>query len=188
MGTKYTRVSADRWTGVYYYESTKKMHEGKLDQCYVVSFKVNGRKIWEKVGWKSKGITPKIADEYRYRRIQEIFLGAPVLTAKDRRVDAEKRNRSIGELATLYFEGRGKDLKGYRTDLNRYQKHIAPMFQKRRVPDLKLLDMQDLKNRMGDCADATKWNALELLRRIINYGVKCGYCPSLGFTISATSP
>lgn len=183
MGTKYIRVSADRWEGVYYYESTKKLHDGKSDQCYVVNFKVNGRKIWEKVGWKSNGITPKVADEYRSRRIQEIFLGAPVLTAKDRRAEAEKRNRSIGELATLYFEAKSDDLKGYRTDLNRYQKHIAPMFQKRRVPDLNHLDVQDLKSSMGDCADATKWNALELLRRIINYGAKCGYCPALGFTI-----
>ena len=183
MGAKYTRVSANKWEGVYFYESTKREHDGKPDLCYVVSFKVNGRKIWEKVGWKSKGITPKVADEFRSRRIQEIFLGAPVLTAKDRRVEAEKRNRSIGDLASLYFEAKGASLKGYRTDLNRYEKHILPLFEKRRVPDLTHPDMEELKNSMGDCADATKWNALELLRRIINYGSKCGYCPPLAFTI-----
>ena len=65
MGAKYTRVSANKWEGVYFYESTKREHDGKPDLCYVVSFKVNGRKIWEKVGWKSKGITPKVADEFR---------------------------------------------------------------------------------------------------------------------------
>lgn len=183
MATKYTRVSANKWEGVYFYESTAKLYDGKPDACYVVSFKVNGRKIWEKVGWKSKGITPKVADEFRTRRIQEIQLGAPVITAKDRKLDAEKRNRTIGEIGTLYFDAKGSSLKGYRTDINRYCKHILPLFQKRRVPDLTPLDMEDLKNSMDDKAESTKWNALELLRRLVNYGVKFGYCKPLAFTI-----
>ena len=110
-GYKNTPVSADRWEGVYYYQSIKKLHKGEPDLCYVVTFKANGSKIWEKVGWKSCGITPKSADEYR-RRVLEIFLGAPVLTAKDRRAEAETRNRSIGELSALYFEAKSNDLKG----------------------------------------------------------------------------
>jgi integrase len=183
MATKYFRVSPNKWEGVYFYESTNKTFDGKPDQCFVVSFKVNGKKVWEKVGWRSKGITAKVADEYRTRRVQEIQLGAPLITAKERKAEAEKRNRTIGEVGTLYFGSKGNELKGLRTDINRYQKHIAPLFGRRRVPDLTRQDMEDLKLSMGDKADATKWNALELLRRIINYGAKHGYCPALPFTI-----
>ena len=155
MGTKYTRVSANKWEGVYYYESTTKTFDGKPDQCFVVSYKVNGRKIWEKVGWKSKGINAKVADELRTRRIQALQLGAPVVTAKERKVNAEKRNRTIGEIGKLYFEAKGNALKGYVTDLNRYNKHVLPLFERRRVPELTPLDMEDLKNAMGQCASAT---------------------------------
>ena len=40
------------------------------------------------------------------------------------------------------------------------------LVSKKRVPDLTHLDMQCLKSSMGECADATKMNALELLHRI----------------------
>jgi integrase len=183
MATKYTRVSANKWEGVYFYESTTKKHDGKQDMCYVVSFKVGSRKIWEKVGWKSGGITPQVAQQYRIKRVQEIQLGAPVITAAQRKVDMQKRNRTIGEIADIYFDSKGNSLKGFKTDKNRYSKHVEPIFGKSRVPDLTPLDMETLKQSMGEKADGTIWNALELLRRIINFGVKTNLCSALSFTI-----
>ena len=183
MATKYTRVSVNKWEGVYFYESTTKKHDGKPDLCYVVSFKVASRKIWEKVGWKSGGITPQVAQQYRIKRLQEIQLGIPVVTAAQRKVEIQKRNRTIGEIADIYFDSKGNSLKGLRTDKNRYKKHVEPLFSKSRVPDLTPLDMEVLKQSMGEKADGTIWNALELLRRIINFGAKTNLCSSLSFTI-----
>jgi len=85
MSSKYQRVSPNKWEGVYYYESTTKEHKGKPDVCYMVNFKVSGRKIWDKVGWKSNGITPQIAQQHRAKRIQEIQLGTPIITATERK-------------------------------------------------------------------------------------------------------
>lgn len=183
MATKYIRVHQNKFEGVYYYESKTKLFDGKPDRCFVVTFKVAGRKIWEKVGWKSKGITPQIADSFRTKRLQEIHLGAPVITAKQRQENALKRNRTIGEIFTIYFDAKGSGLKGYKTDKNRYHKHIKPLFKKQRVSDLTPLSMEDLKQSMAGKAEATKWNALELLRRAINFGSKSGLCPPLSFTI-----
>ena len=183
MATKYTRVSANKWEGVYFYESTTKKHDGKPDVCYVVSFKVAARKIWEKVGWKSGGITPQVAQQYRTKRLQEIQLGAPVITGAQRKVEMQKRNRTIGEIADIYFDTKGNSLKGLKTDKNRYEKHVEPMFGKRRVPDLSPLDMEELKQTMDGKADGTVWNALELVRRIVNFGTKTNLCPALPFTI-----
>ena len=181
--TKYTRVSKDKWEGVYYYESTTQKHNGSADVCYMISFKVAGRKIWEKVGWKSKGITPHIAKEHRTKRIQEIHLGSPVATSKERKEEMLKRNRAIGEVAKIYFDAKENNLKGFKTDKNRYDKHLAPLFKKSRVPGITPLDMETLKQSMDGKADATIWNALELLRRIINFGAKSNLCPPLTFTI-----
>ena len=36
---------------------------------------------------------------------------------------------------------------------------------------------------MAGKADATVWNALEMVRRIINFGVKSNLCPALSFVI-----
>lgn len=160
MATKYIRAHANKFEGVYFYESKTKLFDGKPDRCFVVTFKIAGRKRWEKVGWKSKGITPQVADAFRTKRLQEIQLGAPVITAAQRKEEALKRNRMIGEIADMYFEANRDGLKGYKTDKNRYEKHVKPLFSRRRVSDLTPLDMADLKNSMSDKADATVWNAL----------------------------
>ena len=181
--TKYTRVDDNKWEGVYFYKSTTKTFNSKPDICYMVSFKVAGRKIWEKIGWKSNGITPQIAQQQRTKRIQEIQLGAPVITGKERKEEMLKRNRTIGEIATMYFDAKGNDLKGLKTDKNRYDKHIAPLFKKARVPGITPIEIAALKNSMDGKADATVWNALEMLRRIVNFGAKSNLCPPLAFTI-----
>ena len=43
--------------------------------------------------------------------------------------------------------------------------------------------MEALKRSMTGKADATVWNALELVRRIINFGAKSNLCPALSFII-----
>ena len=183
MATKYIRAHQNKFEGVYYYESKTRTFEGKPDKCFVATFKIAGKKIWEKVGWKSQGITPQVAQQFRTKRIQEIHLGAPVVTSTQRKLDQQKRNRTIGEIAVIYFEAKGSNLKGLKTDKNRYEKHIEPMFAKSRIPHLTPLDMEALKQSMGEKADGTIWNALELLRRIINFGAKANLCPALPFTI-----
>ena len=183
MAATYQRVSSNKWEGVYYLESSTKTFKGKPDIYYVVSLKVSGRKIWEKVGWKSNGITPQAAQQYRAKRLQEIQLGAPVLTASERKAEALKRNSTIGEIADIYFETKGDSLKGHKNDKHRFKKHIAPIFKNLRIPTLTPFDMETLKRSMTGRADATIWNALELVRRIVNFGAKSNLCPALAFTI-----
>ena len=184
MAATYRRVSANKWEGVYYLESSTKTFNGKPDIYYVVSLKVSGRKIWEKVGWKSNGINPQVAQQYRAKRIQEIQLGAPVFTASERKAEQLKRNRTIGEIADIYFDTRGSSLKGVKTDRSRYKLHIAPLFANMRIPAITPFDMEALKKSMSGRADATIWNMLEMVRRIINFGVKTNLCPKLSFTIN----
>ncbi len=63
--SKYSRAEANNCLGVYYYSSTKRVFAGRAERCYVVTYKAGKRKVWEKVGWESEGISPQHAANYR---------------------------------------------------------------------------------------------------------------------------
>ena len=189
-------INAGRWPGVYGYDSSKRKVRGKADTCYYITFstqeiliangveKTRKKNIWEKVGWKSEGYSPEVAAEIRASRIRAKRHGKQVKTAKEIRREKQRFNRAIGELKTAYFESeRGLELKGRKTDLNRYEKHLEKFFAKKRIDTLTILDIERVKREMKGHAPATISNALELLRRIINHGVKHNLCPPLSFTI-----
>lgn len=185
MGTKYTLCDKRRWPGVYYYESQKRKIRAKADVCYVVNYRLDGKLKWEKVGWKSEGYTPQIAAEIRAERLQKARHGDAVQTHKDIREEKARTNRKLDEIAAAYFEAKKGTLRGesHRIDLGRYTKHIAPVLGERRVSSLSQLDAERIKKNMAKLSRTSQWAALEIMRRIINYGVKVGMCPRLSFVI-----
>ena len=184
MSKNIRRVSNDRWPGVYCYDSDQRKVKGKPDVCYYITFKVDGKKFTEKIGWKSEGYGPEVAAELRAARVKTSRHGQQVKTSKEIRLEKISRNKTIEELKAAYFDSeKGLKLKGRRTDLNRYEKHLGNLFATKRVDTLTELDIRRLKNEMEGNATATVANALELLRRIINHGVKNKLCPSPAFTI-----
>lgn len=183
MATKYTRAHKDKWPGVYVYEMAERTFQGKPDVCYVVAYKVEGKLRWEKVGLKSEGYTPQVAAELRADRVKKARHGEDVKTAREIAHERAMTDRTIAELADAYFEAKGAALKGVVTDRNRFEKHIRPSFGGLRASKLSPLDIARLCKTMDGRAAATVWNALELLRRIVNFGRKSGLCPALKFTI-----
>lgn len=183
MATKYTRAHPAKWPGVYCYESTDRRFDDKPDVCYVVAYKVETKKRWEKVGWRSEGYTPQAAAEVRADRVKKARHGEDVKTAREIARERIMTDRTIDELADAYFEAKGDTLKGVVTDRNRYEKHIRPVLGGFRASKLSPLDMARLRKAMEGRATATIWNALEMLRRVVNYGCKAGLCPALNFTI-----
>lgn len=184
MANKLNRVDQKKWIGVYAYQSDTKKIKGKPDQCFYITFKVDGRKVTEKIGWKSEGYTPQIAAEERAKRVRHARHGKAVKTSKEIRKEKTAHSKTIDELKTAYFESdRGLNLKGRKTDINRYDTHIKKLFGNRRADSLSPFDIDRLKGSMKGHAPATVANALEMLRRIINYGIKNNLCPPLSFTI-----
>lgn len=178
------RVDPNRWPGVYFYESDSKRLRGKPDVCYYVTYKVDGRKRWEKIGWKSEGYTPQVAAELRSERIKSSRHGETVKTAKEIRLGNSKRNIVIGELAKEYFFEKGDSLKGIKTDLNRWKLHLEPVVGKLPITDISPSVVGKISRdlRSQGKAEATIWNTIELLRRVINFGIKTNRCPLLAFT------
>lgn len=178
-------VDSSRWPGVYKLE-LKRRYKGRNDVAYTITFKdpVTGKKVWEKIGTRSEGITPQLCAEIRADRTKNARHGREVKTSKEIQREQRRHNRPLGEIANAYFDARQNDLKGIKTDRNRWAKHLDALFGKRRVSEISVIDVQRLKSSMNSKAPATIWNSLELLRRLCNWGERCKMSPPLSFTIS----
>ena len=184
MANVLRKVHSVKWPGVYCYESDKRKLGGKKDICFYITFKVDGRKTTEKVGWASEGYSPQIASEVRAERLRKRRHGEEVQTAKEIRTEKQRHNKIIGEIAKAYFDSeKGREAKGRGTDLNRYAKHLAAPFAEKTIDTFCPLDVDRLKRSMVVHAPATVANTLELLRRIINYGIEHKLCPKPSFII-----
>jgi hypothetical protein len=95
-----------------------------VDVIFYITYKADGRKVWEKVGTKTQGITPQIAADVRAARLRKALHGEAVKTAKDVRREKLQHDQTLDEVAKAYFESKGDSLKGVVTDKNRYDKHI----------------------------------------------------------------
>lgn len=185
MANRLKKCYPNKLPGVYQYVSdSRKQRGGKPDVCYYVTFKMDGRKVTEKIGWASEGYSPEVAAELRGERVKTARHGKTVKTSKEIRQDQVLHDRTLKEIKEAYFDSsRGQNLKGRKTDLNRYDLHLKKPLGKKRVSTLSQIDIERLKRDMKHHAPATLANTLELLRRLINYGAKHGLCPPLSFTI-----
>lgn len=176
------KVDPNRWPGVFAYESERKLFQGKPDACYYILYKVDSKKRMEKVGWKSEGYTPQVAAEIRADRMKQIRHGEEVKTSKEIQRDKRQANRDIDEIAAAYFATKQGE-RWRRIDENRYKKHISPLLGQKSVRTLCSLDVARVKQNMKGLSAASVWGALEILRRVVNYGAKVGMCPRLAFVI-----
>jgi integrase len=171
------------YKGVFSYKSSTRKINGRPDECFYITFKFSGRKKTEKIGWKSEGYTAVLAEEIRSKRIRDKRHGGTVKTQQE--INCEKRlhDRPLAEIKDSYFSSeKGLNLKGRKTDLNRWTKHLSS-WGKKRVSELSQFDVERIKHDMKGKAPATVGNVLELLRRLVNYGVKYNLCSALSFTI-----
>ncbi|MFZ7126365.1 MAG: tyrosine-type recombinase/integrase [Desulfobacterales bacterium] len=167
---------------MYQYEQDIKVN-GKPEITFYITYKDGSRKIWEKVGTKSEGITPQIADDIRKERTLKARHGEEVLTAKQIKKRKLKANMPLDDIADAYFEQRGGSAQAGQFDRYRYDKHVKPIIGQRPVSSLTELDMRRIEKAMVGKAAATIWGALELVRRIANYGKRAKLCGGLTFTI-----
>ena len=86
-------------------------------------------------------------------------------------------SKKIERLWDLYLESKGDQLKGGVTDKNRFDLHLRKSFGEKTPEELVPLDVDRLRRQVAkDHRVATTRNVLELLRRIINFGVRQRLC------------
>nr|WP_321467308.1 site-specific integrase [uncultured Desulfobulbus sp.] len=182
--TALKRVDPNRWAGVYCRKSEERKCGSGADVCYYITFKREGKKVWEKVGWKSEGYSPQVAADLRADRQRAARHGGDVKTAKEIRQEKADQNKTLDELADLYFQQRGGNAQAAKFDRYRYDKHVSPLLGNKPVQDITHDDINNIKAAMEGKAVATIWGALEMIRRIANYGKKNKKCPGLSFIIA----
>jgi len=177
------------YPGVFYREVKRIGGKGN-ERVYYVLFKKDGRVIEEKAGRQyADAMTAAKAAAYRSERIEgkrqsRKQVREAKVAAKKAGEEAEASRWTFDKLWEQYKAAR-PDLKGLVTDENRYQLHIKPAFGHREPKDLLPLDLDRLRiNLLKNKKPATVRNVMELLRRIINFGLKKQLCPGLSFTVT----
>lgn len=172
-----------KYPGVYYIEGAA-IGTNKPERIYYIVYHKDGKLVEEKAGRQSKDMTPAKAARMRTDRIKGV---EPTNKEKREAIKAAKEaeeNRWTIDKLWLEYLNTNPGLKGKVTDKNRYQKHIKPSFEGKEPREIAPLDVDRLRiNLMKTRQPNTARNVLELLRRIINFGVKKSLCDAPTFRI-----
>jgi integrase len=149
-------------------------------RMYYIRYRRGGRAgslIEEPIGKSTEGITPTIAANIRAERMT----GKAPSNKEDRRQKEKERllaqgRWTIGRIWEEYKANKS-NFKGMVTDDNRFKNYLTP-FAKLTPEEITTQMVDSLRLKLlnsGKKAGTTK-NVLELLRRIVNFGVKKGFC------------
>jgi integrase len=158
-----------KFPGVYQ-RSSERTHDGKPDICYDISYKHEGRKIWEKVGRLSEGYSARLAADIRGERLRSIRHGeelprqrakAPLFAdVMKKYLDWADKSKKNGKKADEYlYKGHLKDLDSKRLD------QISPF-------DLERIKIKSLEKGL---APATVKHILVLVGEAFNKAIVWGF-------------
>jgi len=164
-----------KYPGVYY--RNVRRAGGGLERVYYIVFKKGGKTIEEKTGRQFQDdMTPAKAARIRSERME-----GRRKSRKEIKQEAEiSQAQTITALWDVFYESKQNN-KSIRDDYYRWRKHLESPFGKKRPSDLVTLDIDRLRRRLlkKGLAPATVKQILVLLKRIINYGVKRGFCSAI---------
>lgn len=172
------------YPGVFY-RIAKRIGGKGTEKVYYIVFKIDGKVFEEKAGRQYKDdMTPARAATIRGERIEGKRLSRKEIREREGALKrAEDAKWTIGRLWATYKENK-PNLKGIVTDENRYVNYLKPHFGDKEPKDILPLDVDRIRLKLLKTkSPGTVKNVLELLRRIINFGVKKNLCLGLNFTI-----
>lgn len=156
------------FVGVYKRVSPDRVHNGKPDVCFDITYKRSGRKIFEKVGWRSEGYTAIRASQIRAERMRSARHGdvLPSDFAPMTMTEAWKKYREE------YIVGLPSEPK----DLSRFVRHIAPALGERCLHDIGAGDIERMAKelRAKGLSDQTVKHVLGQVRRIMRKCLQWG--------------
>jgi integrase len=159
-----------KYSGVYERQSDTRTHSGKKDICFDVTYKREGKKIWEKIGWLSEGYTAKVASDLRANRLRNIRHGEEL--PKDK-----QKAPYFKDVATKYIEWAALNkTRGGCDDENRYRRYLLPYFNEKHLDEISSFHLEILKNDLSKegLAPGTVKHCLVLFRQMFNKAVLWG--------------
>ena len=178
MGTRFQT----KYPGIFYRETERIGGKG-TEKVYYIVFKKDGKVYEEKAG---RQFADKMTPAKAAARRGELVEGKRELRKEIRKKEEAERKAQRWDIERLWeeYKKNNPNLKGIVTDQNRFEKHLEPSFGKKEPMDMVPFDIDRLRIALlKKKKPATVRNVLELLRRIINFGVKKNLCQRLNFTI-----
>jgi integrase len=179
MGERPQRHGTD-YPGVYYIIGRKlgtRKEENKTEKIFYCTWTENGKTRETKAGRQySDQMTAAKANQKRIA-LQE---GREIPKADQRKL----KKWTIKKLWKEYLKSKGDSLKGVKTDKNRFEKHINVVFKNKTPAEIDPLSVERFRRKLQkNLSPQTVNNTLELLRRIVNFGVEKQLTTGLSFRI-----
>lgn len=148
-----------KFTGVYMRESKDRRYKGKPDICFDVTFKEGSRKLWQKVGWRSEGITAAYASKVRAEIMRKVRLGMDVSTPKP---------MTFGQAFKEYEENHLPTLKSGDRVTRLYNARLKDEFGDIKLKDISTIMLEKYKNRLlaEGLTPATTTHCLAIFRSV----------------------
>lgn len=178
------------YPGVVYLESTST--SGKPEKIFYIYYRKPNKdgklvQVEEKVGRSIRdNMTPAKANRIRTDRIEGRQLSNNERRAEEQAVkDAEAGRWTVSRLWDAYKAAKTLSIKRAQADKSRFNKYLTKPFGNKEPHEIDAFSVARLAKSLRDkkLAPATVWGVLELLRRIINFGVGIGKCKPLSFKI-----
>jgi len=131
------------YSGVYERAAKTKTFKGKPDIAFDITYRFEGKKIWEKVGWLSEGYSAKLAADVLSERIHAKRHGDELPQQKKKAITFEKLAEEY-----LKWSSKNKSREGI-DDKSRYENHLKARFDKKRLDEITLLDLERMKSEMS---------------------------------------
>ncbi|HQP25431.1 MAG TPA: site-specific integrase [Smithellaceae bacterium] len=157
-----TKRHATKFPGVYQRESERII--GKTDIVYDISYKKDGKKTWEKIGWKSQGYSAELARKIRNERIISMQHGEELPQEK-------KKVPLFSDVWAKYKTWAEKNKsRGGRDDISLYLNCLEKPLADKRLNDISPLELERLKASLlkKEYSPATVKHCLVLIRQIFN--------------------
>lgn len=159
--------------------------DNKPERIYYIRYRKDGKLIEEKAGRQYRDdMTPARANLLRSSRISGEKSNEEKREDDRAKKKAEDSRWTVSRLWAEYKNG-NPALKGIVTDENRFTNHIAQVFGDKEPKEIDPLSVDRLRLKLlKNHSPGTVKNVLELLRRIVNFGLKKNLCQGVNFVIT----
>jgi integrase len=159
-----------KFTGVYQRYSTTRTHAGKPDICFDIAFRLDGKLIWEKIGWASEGYSPRLAADIRSERMRTMRHGEELPQQKNQVPLFDEIWRQYKTWAET------NKARGGRDDISLYSNCLEKPLGQKRMNKISSFELEGLKSSLSKngYSAATVKHCLVLVRQIYNKAVVWG--------------
>lgn len=169
-----SKMKKTGYVGIYQrkLESLYKPKRGKPrpDSAFYATYKVDDKKVWEKIGKVSEGYTAQLASQVRSEHIRLKRHGEELPQERPKAPTV----KTVWEKYVEWIQENKKS--GGRDDISRYNLYLKPLLENKRLDEILPLDLERIKSNLAKdgLAPASVKHVLVLFRQIYNKAVVWG--------------